>query len=196
MYSSFFQRSLNIRDKGSVRLEQFVENFAQSLEKFSLSMYHRCDDEPNLCYNGYHLMILCKKLLCLQSLDFVVQVQLLEKPNIQTLTNFTTTFCTPFWLDGPIGCKRVCVVFHQVYGLIQMFSLPYTFTDIIQFHTIDVINIQFNTCEENEKIPFDLSVALESLWYKMNHLSISLIDKQKIPLSFLQALQSPRSHGK
>jgi hypothetical protein len=159
-------------------------------------MYHRCDDEPNLCYNGYHLMILCQKLLYLQSLDFVIQVQLFEKPNIQTLTNCTTTFRTPFWLDGPIGCKRVCVVFHQVYRLMQMFSLPYNFTDIIQLQTIDVINIQFNICEENEKISFDLPVALESLWYKMNHLCISLTDKQKVPLSFLQALQCPLSHGK
>jgi len=159
-------------------------------------MYHRCDGEPDLCYNGYHLMNLCKKLLCLQSLDFCIQVQLFEKPNIQTLTSFTTTFRTPFWLNGPVGRKRVCVGFHQIYGIIQMFSLPYTFSDIPLFRTIDVINIQFNTNEENEKIPVSLSVALESLWYKMNHLSISLIEKQQVPLSFLQALRCPRSHGK
>ena len=54
-------------------------------------MYHRCDDEPNVCYNGYHLMIPCKKLIYLQSLDFIIQVQLFEPPNIQMLTNCTTT---------------------------------------------------------------------------------------------------------
>lgn len=159
-------------------------------------MYHRCDNEPDLSYNGYHLMMLCKKLLYLQSLDFIIQVQLFEKPNMQTLTNCIITFRTPFWLDGPMGCKRVCVVPHQVYCIVQMFSLPYTLADVIQLHTIDILDTQFNICKENEKISFNLPAELQALWYKMNNLYIILTDKQKVTSSFLQALQCPFSHGK
>jgi hypothetical protein len=155
-------------------------------------MYHRCDDEPDLYYNGYRLRILCEKLLYLRSLHFAIQIQLFEQANSQTLTRFTSTFSTPFWLDGPLGCKRVCLDLHQLYGLIQMFSLPYTFSDIGLIRTIDLVNIQFNT---NEKVPISLSVALESLWCGMNRLFISLIENQKVSLSFCQALRCPRSQG-
>jgi hypothetical protein len=158
-------------------------------------MYHRCEDKSELYYNGHRLKILCEKLLYLRTLHFAIQVQLFKKPNSQTLTNFTSTFCTPFWLNGPFGCKRVCVDFNQFYGLVQMFSLPYTFSDVPLVRTIDLINIQFNTHQEEKKIPINLSVELESLWRGMNRLYISLTENQKVPLSFCQALQYPRSQG-
>jgi hypothetical protein len=110
-------------------------------------MYHRCEGEPNLNYNGDHLKSLCEKLSYLQILHFDIQVQLYEEFNNQILTDFISTFATCFWLNRPFGCKRVCVNFHQFHGFLQMFSLPYTFNDIPVMRTIDLINAQFNTNE-------------------------------------------------
>ncbi|CAF3449040.1 unnamed protein product [Rotaria socialis] len=96
-------RYLNVRGKGYYRFEQLAEKFAETLEHFSLSTYHYCRGEPYLNYNGTRLSILCQKLLHLRSLHFAIQVQLCEKSNNQTLTEFTRTFRIPFWLDGPFG---------------------------------------------------------------------------------------------
>lgn len=158
-------------------------------------MYHRSHNEPDLYYNGSRLQILCQNLFHLRSIDFAIQVQLFVKLDYEILSNLTRTFSTPFWLDGPFGCKEVCVDFHQFYGRIQMFSLPYTFTDMGLIRTIDLINIQFNTSKEENQIPTNLSVALEPLWSGMKRLFISLTEKQKIPIAFLQALRYSRSQG-
>ncbi|CAF4000077.1 unnamed protein product [Rotaria magnacalcarata] len=189
-------RYLNVRGKGYYRFEQLAEKFSETLEHFSLSIYHYCRGEPYLNYNGTRLSILCQKLLHLRSLHFAIQVQLCEKSNNQTLTEFTRTFRIPFWFDGPFGRKRVCVDFHQLYNIVQMFSLPYTFNGIALIRTINLIDMQFNTSEEEEKVPINLSLALESLWCGMDHIYICLAEKQKVPLPFFQALQCPRSQGK
>ncbi|CAF3886759.1 unnamed protein product, partial [Rotaria magnacalcarata] len=189
-------RYLNVRGKGYYRFEQLAEKFSETLEHFSLSIYHYCRGEPYLNYNDTRLSILCQKLLHLRSLHFAIQVQLCEKSNNQTLTEFTRTFRIPFWFDGPFGRKRVCVDFHQLYNIVQMFSLPYTFNGIALIRTINLIDMQFNTSEEEEKVPINLSLALESLWCGMDHIYICLAEKQKVPLPFFQVLQCPHSQGK
>lgn len=139
--------------------------------------------------------MLCEKLPHLQSIKFGIQVQLFQKATKEMISHCTKTFCTPYWLNGPFGCKEVCVNFHQLYWHLQMFSLPYTFTDGGLARTIDLVQIQFNTCKEVDQIPTDLPRALEPLWTGMTRLFVSLFKNQQIPLSFLEALQHSRRHG-
>jgi hypothetical protein len=47
----------------------------------------------------------------------------------------------------------------------------------------------FNTDEGENQISNDLSMALELLWFGMKWLFISMMEKQKIPIAFLRALQ-------
>ncbi|CAF4088400.1 unnamed protein product, partial [Adineta steineri] len=114
-------RTLNIQGRGCYELENLLLNFVQSLESLSISMYHRCDNEPDLNYDGYSLSILCQKFLHLRSFHFALQIQMFERADENIINNFVNTFSTPFWLNGPFGCKRVCVDFEQIYGWIQMF---------------------------------------------------------------------------
>ena len=139
--------------------------------------------------------MLCEKLPHLQSIQFGIQVQLFQKSTNEMISHYTRTFSTPYWLNGPFGCKEVCVDFHQLYGHIQMFSLPFTFTNGGLVRTIDIANMQFNTCIEVNQIPTDLPRALESLWSGMTRLRVSLFKNQQIPLSFLEALRHSRRHG-
>ena len=90
-----------------------------------------------------------KKLPHLQSIQFGIQVQLFQKSTNEMISHYTRTFSTPYWLNGPFGCKEVCVDFHQLYGHIHMFSLPFTFTNGGLVRTIDIANMQFNTFQSN-----------------------------------------------
>jgi hypothetical protein len=49
----------------------------------------------------------------------------------------------------------------------------------------------FNTDEGENQISNDLSMALEPLWFGMKWLFISMMEKQKIPIAFIRALQFP-----
>jgi hypothetical protein len=173
-------------------LEQLVEKFADTLEKFSLYLAHFRNGGIDRCFNGHRLATLCKKLSHLRSLHFTILGQLIEPPSKQILSDFIQAFRTPFWLDGPLGRIRVCLDYHQAFGFVQIFSLPYTYSDATLYHTIDLIDALFNTEEET---PDDLSVALQPLWSDMRWLLISLVENQKIPTSFLRALQCPSSQS-
>jgi hypothetical protein len=74
---------------------------------------------------------------------------------------------------------------------VQIFSLPYTFFDNTVHRTVDLIDTLFNTSDEEQNISNDLSTALRSFWCGIRCLVISLAEKQKIPVSFLYALQCP-----
>ena len=157
---------------------------------------HYCNGEVDICFDGHRLATLCNRLSHLRSLDFAIQVQFLERPTSQTLFDFLQAFRTPFWLDGPLGRIQVCVNYHQVLRFVQMYSLPYTFSDNTVFCTIDLIDVLFNHGEKEKEIQNDLSIALETLWHGMKSLFISLLEKQKIPLLFLRTLQSSGNQSK
>jgi hypothetical protein len=78
----------------------------------------------------------------------------------------------------------------------QMYSLPYTFSDEPVFRTIDLIDELFNYSEEEKEIEINLPIALEPLWYGLTWLSISFVKNQRIPILFLRTLQSPHSQSK
>ncbi len=81
---------------------------------------------------------------------------------------------------------------------ISQFAKPFKSTSIVKCEvssvTVDLINIQFNTSEDNIQIPLDLSVALKPLWYNMKYLYLSFGEKQQIPIVFLRALQCPSGY--
>ncbi|CAF1618793.1 unnamed protein product [Rotaria magnacalcarata] len=143
-------------------LNQLVDKFANTLEEFSLFLTHHCNVELDMCFGGYRLATVCSGLSHLRSLHF--------------------TFRTPFWLNEPLGCIRVCVNYHQVFRLVHMFSLPYVFSNSTVYRTTDLIDILFNTSEAEKDISNNLPIALRSLWSGMETLCISLFEKQKIPL--------------
>ncbi|CAF5044408.1 unnamed protein product, partial [Rotaria magnacalcarata] len=177
-------------------LNQLVDRFANTLEEFSLFLTHHCNGELDVCFDGYRLATLCSGLSHLRSLHFGIQLQFIEPPSSQIMSDFIQAFRTPFWLNGPLGCIRVCVNYHQVFRLVQMSSLPYVFSNNTVFRTIDLIDILFNTSEAEKDISNHLPIALRSLWSGMETLCISLFEKQKIPTSFIHALQCPSSHNK
>ncbi|CAF4084801.1 unnamed protein product, partial [Adineta steineri] len=177
-------------------LEQLIDKFVNTLEKFSLYLSHYCNGDIDMCFNGYRLASLCNKLSRLQSIHFAIQIPFMEEPTRQILSDFIQAFRTPFWLDGPVGCIQVCVNYNQIHRCVQMCSLPYTFTDNTLFNTIDLINVLFNNIEQEKQIQNDLSIALAPLWYGAVWLFILFTKDQKIPISFLHALQYPHSQDK
>ncbi len=177
-------------------LEQLVDKFNNTLEEFSLFLTHYCNGELDICFDGHRLAALCSRLSHLRSLHFVIQLRFIEPPSRQILYDFIEAFRTPFWLDGSLGRIQVCVNYHQVLEYVQIFSLPYTFFDNTVYHTIDLIDALFNTSEEGQQIPNDLSIALKTFWCGIRCLIISLVEKLKIPVSFLYALQCPSSQSK
>jgi hypothetical protein len=172
-------------------IEQFVEKFSYTLEVFFLSIIHNRDNDFNFCFDGHRLATLCSKLSQLRRLSFTIEIKLIEKPKNDLISKFTKSFSTSFWLNGPLGTVQVYVVYNSTFNVIQMGSLPYMFSDHLLFHTVDLINIQFNNSEDNMQIPLDLSVALKPLWYGMKYLYLSFGEKQQIPITFLRALQCP-----
>jgi hypothetical protein len=173
-----------------------VEKFNSTLEEFSLFLTHYCNHEVNTCFNGHRLATLCNRLSHLRSLHFSIETQFLYGPIRQTLFDFLQAFRTPFWLDGPLGHIQVCVTYQQIGHCVQMYSLPYTFSDNMVFCTIDLIDALFNSNEEENEIRNDLSVALQPLWYGMKRLYVSFFANQEIPILFLRALQYPHGQGK
>ncbi|CAF4027436.1 unnamed protein product [Rotaria magnacalcarata] len=129
-------------------LNQLVDKFANTLEEFSLFLTHHCNVELDMCFGGYRLATVCSGLSHLRSLHF--------------------TFRTPFWLNEPLGCIRVCVNYHQVFRLVHMFSLPYVFSNSTVYRTTDLIDILFNTSEAEKDISNNLPIALRSLWSELN----------------------------
>jgi hypothetical protein len=177
-------------------LEQLMNKFTNTVEEFSLCLTHYCNGEVDICFNGHRLALLCSRLSHLRSLNFAIQVQFIERRSTQTLTDFVQTFRTPFWLDGPLGHIQVCVTYHQAFDYVQMYSLPYTFSDNTLFCTIDLLDVIFNNIEEEKERPNNLSIELRPLWYGTKWLFISSVEKQKIPISFVHALQCPYSQSK
>jgi hypothetical protein len=176
-------------------LDQLVDKFSNTLEEFSLFLTHYCNGELDICFNGDRLVSLCSRLSCLRSLHFAIRLRFLERPSTQILFDFIHAFQTPFWLNGSLGCVRVCVNYHQVFEFVQIFSLPYTFSDNPLFLTIDLIDIVFNDSEDEKKLSNNLSITMEPFWCGIKWLFISLVEKQKIPISFLHALQCPFSQS-
>ncbi|CAF4480991.1 unnamed protein product [Rotaria magnacalcarata] len=142
------------------------------------------------------LRVLNLRLSRLRSLNFAIHLQFIERRSTQTLTDFAQTFRTPFWLDGPLGRIQFCMTYDQAFNFVQIFSLPYTFSDNILFYTIDLIDVLFNNSEEEKERPNNLSIALRPLWCGMRWLFISMVEKQKIPISFIHALQCSCSQNK
>ncbi|CAF1077565.1 unnamed protein product [Adineta steineri] len=186
-------RALNIQGRGCYELENLLLKFIQSLASLSISMYHRCNNEPDLNYDGYSLSILCRKFLHLRSFHFALQIQMFEKADENVINNFVNTFSTPFWLNGPFGCKRVCVDFEQIYGCLQIFSLQFTFNDTTLTRSIDLTNIQFNTDLEENQTSKHLSQKLETLSFGMDRLLLSFDKNQILSSVFIQALRCPSS---
>ncbi|CAF3335804.1 unnamed protein product [Rotaria socialis] len=189
-------RNLKIVGPNCSYLEQLLDEFNNTLQEFSLFLTHYCNGELDICFDGHRLAALCSRLSHLRSLHFAIQLQFIESPSRQILYDFIEAFRTPFWLDGPLGRIRVCVNYHQVFDYVQIFSLPYTFFDNTVYRTIDLIDALFNTSEKGQEISNDLSITLRSFWCGIRCLFISLVEKQKIPVSFLYALQCPPSQNK
>ncbi len=160
-----------------------------------MSVDHHCNGDFDLWFDGHRFSNLCNELSRLRLVSFVINLFLNDRFNKDNVSKFTRTFCTPFWLHGPLGCVRVCVGLHSDHNCIQMYSLPYTFPGHTVCQTIDLIDIQFNTEEDQKKMQIDLSVALKPLWSNMIQLQLSFVKKQHIPLSFLRALQNSDSKG-
>jgi len=152
-------------------------------------MYHNCVVDFDSCCDGYHFANLCGELSQLRRVFFAVNLRLQDKPNKDLVLKFTRTFCTPFWLYGPLGRVQVCIGFNSEMNFIQMYSLPYTYPSNAIFRTIDLIDIQFNTETDEKKMSIDLSIALEPLWSNMRRFLSSFAKKQHVPLTFLRALQ-------
>lgn len=84
----------------------------------------------------------------------------------------------------------MCINYHQIFRIIQIYSLPYKFSNNIIDCTIDLIHTKFNVNEdENRIVGKNLSVTFEPLWHGMRWLCLSFNEKQKIPIVFLEALQ-------
>lgn len=177
-------------------LEQLIDKFINTVEEFSLCLTHYCNDEVDEFFNGHHLATLCSRLSHLRSLNFAIKLQFIERRNIRSLTDFAQTFRIPFWLDGPLGRIQVCTTYDQVFDFVQMFSLPYTFSDNTLFYTIDLIHVLFNTSEEERERPNNLSVVLRPLWCGMRWLYVFMVEKLQIPISFIHALQCSCSQSK
>ncbi len=129
-----------------------VKKFHSTLEEFSLFLTHYCNHEVDACFNGRRLATLCNRLSHLRSLHFAIETQFLYRPIRQALFDFLQAFRTPFWLNGPLGHIQVCVTYHQILLCVQMYSLPYTFSDNMVFRTIDLIDVLFNSSEEEKEI--------------------------------------------
>ncbi len=177
-------------------VEQLVDKFNNTLEEFSLFLTHYCNGELDICFDGHRLTILCNRLSHLRILHFAIQLQFIERPSRQILYDFIEPFRTPFWLDGSLGRKRVCVNYHQVLNYIQIFSIPYTFFDNTAYFTIDLIDTLFNISEENQEIQNGLSITHIYFLTGIRRLYLSFVEKQKIPVSFLYSLQCSSSHSK
>lgn len=179
-----------------IHLEQLIDKFNNTLEEFSLFLTHYCNGERDICFDGHRLAVLCNKLSHLRSLHFAIHLRFIQPPGRQILDEFIEAFRTPFWLNGPLGRIRVGVNYHQVFDHVQIFSLPYTFFDNTVYHTIDIIDTLFNINEKEQEIQDDLSISLQNLWCGIRCLIISFVENQKIPISFLYALQCPSTQSK
>ncbi len=189
---SFFQRNIATVGQALNLLEDFIKQFSNTLEALSFFTYHICNDDFNLCFNGYRLATLCGKLSQLRKLSFAIEVRLIAKPDNDFISKFTKAFSTPFWLTGFLGRTKVCVDYNSIRNQIQIFSLPYIFSEQSLIHTVDLINIQFNNHVENmRQILPDLYIDLKPLWHNMKCLAVIFDENQQVPLAFLRALQYP-----
>ena len=135
------------------------------------------------------------KLGQLQSLNFSINIQLKTRHESSLMNDFTNSFRTPFWLDGPLGCTTVSVDFDQTHGIIHMLSLPFTFRIKSLLRTLDLLDVQLNTIEANRPTPSDLCGLLKQFWHSAPKVILHFDKKQYIPVSFLQSLQIPNKYG-
>jgi hypothetical protein len=108
---------------------------------------------------------------------------------------FIDSFRTPFWLDGPLGCTRVSVDFSQLYFVMHMISLPYALRDKGLLRTLDLLDMQFNIIDEQERPLSDVSNLLADFWRRVPWLKIQFGERKDVPLSFLRTLQTYNKHG-
>ena len=194
LFDSIFSLESNLRmtTRAVILLEEFIEKFANTLGELSLSLEHLCNDDLNLCFDGHRLAKLCGKLTQLQKISFFFENKLLEQSNGNLISKLTQSFTTSFWLTGHLGRVQVGVSYNSTRNMIQIFSLPYNFTEVSFNHSLDLIDVQFNTAHENSRqSPDDLWSSLQPLWSKMTEIALELHDKQHIPLTFLRVLCSP-----
>lgn len=175
-----------------------VYKFHNTLEEFSLFLTHNCNGIIDKCFDGHHLVNLCQKLPRLQSFSFGIQLQFLERFNNEILNDFIEAFRESYWINGPLGCIRVCVNYHQVFRLVQIYSLPYKFSENIIYCTIDLVETKFNVNDDDESriIRKSLSMPFELLWHGMRWLCLSFNEKQKIPITFFETIQYLHGRGK
>ena len=188
-------RELLVKERGSIVIELFVEQFSASLVDLSLNMYHCCDENFDLYLDGHRLAKLCSKLVQLRTLHFVINVQLRGIEESRNMDYFIDSFRTPFWLDGPLGCTRVSVEFSQLYFVMHMISLPYALRDKGLLRTLDLLDMQFNIIDEQERSLYDVSNLLDDFWRRVPWLKIHFGERQDVPLSFLRTLQTYNKHG-
>ncbi|CAF1517292.1 unnamed protein product [Adineta ricciae] len=178
-------------------IEQLIYKFHNTLEDLSMFLIHNCNGVIDKCFDGHRLANLCQKLPCLQSFSFACRLQVLERPSNEILDGFIGAFRESYWIDGPLGLIRVCVNYHQVLRVVQIYSLPYKFSENIVYCTIDFMDVKFNVNEqENTIIRRNMPMPLELLWHRMRWLCASFIGKQKIPVAFFEALQYLRGRNK
>ena len=104
---------------------QIILLVVESLEYLSISKYHRCDAEPDLNYNSYSLSNIFSETDTSSIIQLGNSNRIFRKNTNENLV--VKDFVAPFWLDESFLCKRVCVDFDHICGLVQIFSLPYTF---------------------------------------------------------------------
>ena len=189
-----WSRYLNVFSYGWNRVEKLILRLGDLMENLTLTMYYSSVDAPYFLLNADPFSEMCQKLHRLRSVHFNISLKLFIPPTWNNLAGFTRSFRTDYWLDGSLGRVCVGVNYHRIRNTVEIDSLPYNFPDIALKRTVDFIDMQFNTQDEERACPSDATRLLESSLVGFARLSVCFSDKESVPLAFLRALQS--AHGK
>ena len=192
--SVFWGRYVNVSGHGWNRVEKLILRLGDLMEKLTLTMHYCSSDAPYFLANADPFSEMCQKLHQLRSVRFNISVKLFIAPTRNNLAGFTRSFRTDYWLHGPLGRVCVSVDHHRIRNAVQIHSLPYNFSDILLERTVDFLDMQFNTQEEELSCPLDTARLLKSSLVDFVRLSVYFSAKESVPLAFLRALQS--GHGK
>ena len=188
--------SVRVKGRGWNCIEQFVAQLHDTIEEFSLDLHYSRLDQAYFRSNADPFTDLCKKLHRLRSVKFSMLLRVHGEASLpDMLDEFTRSFRTPYWLDGPLGRVNVAVDTHRFDNLVQITSLPYAFPWTVLLRTVDFVNVQFNTQEEQTSSR-DPPTMLESSWVPFRCVAIRLDVKELVPLAFLRALQSAHAKSK
>ena len=186
---------MRVEERGWNCVEQFVSQLSDTIEELSMEMYYWHLDQLYFWKNADPFTDLCQKLHRLRSVNFSMSLQLQGEPSPDILAGFTRSFRTHYWLDGSFGRVNVAVDLHRLYNVVQISSLPYAFPWTCLLRSVDFVNVQFNTQEEQTS-SMDPPTLLESSWMRFQRLAIKFDAKEPVPLTFLRALESAHANSR